>query len=273
MRSWQAFHRRRYERITDRRARRSHTHSALRPGAMSCCSRARATRPTRCSARRRCPSTSAALSKSCAVDRQREAHRDALDRCGPHGRSARARRRAANPSSTPASATDTRTLVEGSLFVALRGETHDAHAFLDQAASAGARAAVVDHVPANGAPRTLLYAVVRDTLEALGLLGRFHRRRTAVRSSASRVRTAKRRRRTWCAAFSRRAFASTRRPATGITCSVCRSRSGVRRTDTEVIVAEIGTNRTRRGCPAAGIAEPDAVVIDDGFRRASRGTR
>ncbi|MCB1579120.1 MAG: UDP-N-acetylmuramoylalanyl-D-glutamyl-2, 6-diaminopimelate--D-alanyl-D-alanine ligase, partial [Xanthomonadales bacterium] len=39
--------------------------------------------------------------------------------------------------------TDTRKLADGALFVALRGERHDAHDFLGAAAQAGAVAAVV----------------------------------------------------------------------------------------------------------------------------------
>ena len=45
--------------------------------------------------------------------------------------------------------TDTRTIEPGALFVALRGENHDGHAFVLQAMEAGATGAVVDHVPEN----------------------------------------------------------------------------------------------------------------------------
>jgi UDP-N-acetylmuramoyl-tripeptide--D-alanyl-D-alanine ligase len=59
---------------------------------------------------------------------------------------------------------DTRSLQAGDLFVALRGDTFDAHSFLAQARSAGAVAALVDHVPAD---TTLPCIVVPDTLLAL----------------------------------------------------------------------------------------------------------
>ncbi len=78
--------------------------------------------------------------------------------------------------------TDTRTVAAGDLFVALEGERFDGHAFLVSAAEAGARAAVVrrDH-PAIQAleklPGELLLFGVEDTLQALGDLARFHRRR------------------------------------------------------------------------------------------------
>ena len=70
--------------------------------------------------------------------------------------------------------TDTRDLTPGALFVALKGDRFDAHAFLDQARARGAAAAVVRRgTPAvNGLP----YFEVADTLAALGLLARARRR-------------------------------------------------------------------------------------------------
>jgi UDP-N-acetylmuramoyl-tripeptide--D-alanyl-D-alanine ligase len=79
--------------------------------------------------------------------------------------------------------TDTRTLKQGELFVALRGVHHDAHAYLLQAHAAGATGVVVDHVPAE-APQALRYYVVPDTLAALGRLARAHRRRLGIRVCA-----------------------------------------------------------------------------------------
>lgn len=65
--------------------------------------------------------------------------------------------------------TDTRNLFEGALFVALIGENFDAHAFVAQAADAGARAAVVcaDVL----VPPDFPLIVVEDTLRALTALG------------------------------------------------------------------------------------------------------
>jgi UDP-N-acetylmuramoyl-tripeptide--D-alanyl-D-alanine ligase len=70
--------------------------------------------------------------------------------------------------------TDTRTLDEGALFVALKGERFDAHGFLDQAVAAGARGAVVSEAGA-GVEGLPLYQVA-DTLVALGDLARFRRK-------------------------------------------------------------------------------------------------
>ncbi|MFB9243224.1 UDP-N-acetylmuramoyl-tripeptide--D-alanyl-D-alanine ligase [Massilia antarctica] len=61
--------------------------------------------------------------------------------------------------------TDSRSAGAGALFVALRGETFDAHDFLAQVAAAGAVAVVVDSLPQGW---TLPAIVVPDTLVALG---------------------------------------------------------------------------------------------------------
>lgn len=63
--------------------------------------------------------------------------------------------------------TDTRTLVGGDLFIALRGERFDAHAFLPQARAAGAVAVIV-HTGLEAAG--LSGIEVPDTLAALGAL-------------------------------------------------------------------------------------------------------
>lgn len=71
--------------------------------------------------------------------------------------------------------TDTRTLEADALFVALAGDRFDAHEFLEAAAAAGARGAVVR----RGTPpvATLTLYEVDDTLVALGALARERRRR------------------------------------------------------------------------------------------------
>lgn len=61
---------------------------------------------------------------------------------------------------------DTRTLVNGDLFVALKGPSFDGHDCLDQALARGAVAAVVDHEMSLDCPQL----VVHDTRIALGLM-------------------------------------------------------------------------------------------------------
>lgn len=76
--------------------------------------------------------------------------------------------------------TDSRTLRPGELFVAIRGERHDGHAFLAAAAARGATAAMVDErACANGPPAPLPLLVVDDTRGGLGRLGAHWRRRFA----------------------------------------------------------------------------------------------
>ncbi len=70
--------------------------------------------------------------------------------------------------------TDSRTVAAGALFVALRGETFDAHAFLPQVARQGVAAVVVDTVPEGFTTPAI---VVADTLVALGRIANFWRRR------------------------------------------------------------------------------------------------
>ncbi|MGA7984977.1 MAG: UDP-N-acetylmuramoyl-tripeptide--D-alanyl-D-alanine ligase, partial [Burkholderiales bacterium] len=64
--------------------------------------------------------------------------------------------------------TDSRSLTGGELFVALRGERFDGHAFLAAAKAAGAAAAMVDQRYAGPAPLPLI--VVPDTRSGLGAL-------------------------------------------------------------------------------------------------------
>jgi len=76
--------------------------------------------------------------------------------------------------------TDTRTLQKGDLFVALKGDTFDAHTFVLQARAAGATGAVVSRDWAKDQDRLALTQggfalwMVDDTLLALGDLARGH---------------------------------------------------------------------------------------------------
>jgi len=71
--------------------------------------------------------------------------------------------------------TDTRSVRSGELFVALRGERFDGHAFLEQAKQAGAVAALVDRNFTEAAPLPAI--VVDDTRLALGSLAKGWRAR------------------------------------------------------------------------------------------------
>lgn len=76
--------------------------------------------------------------------------------------------------------TDTRTIAPQSLFVALKGETFDGHAFVAAAAEAGASGAVVSEWRDAYRTLPLTVIVVTDTLQAYQDLARFHRRRFSI---------------------------------------------------------------------------------------------
>ena len=73
--------------------------------------------------------------------------------------------------------TDSRTAKAGALFVALRGETFDAHDFLQQVADNGAAAVVAERLPEGW---TLPAIVVPNTLTALGQIANSWRRQYAI---------------------------------------------------------------------------------------------
>lgn len=73
--------------------------------------------------------------------------------------------------------TDSRTAGAGALFVALRGETFDAHDFLAQVAASGAAAVVAEQLPPGFALPAL---VVPNTLTALGQIAHSWRSRFAI---------------------------------------------------------------------------------------------
>jgi UDP-N-acetylmuramoyl-tripeptide--D-alanyl-D-alanine ligase len=75
--------------------------------------------------------------------------------------------------------TDSRRIEPGDLFVALRGERYDGHAFADLALSSGAAAAMVEQgAPLRVADQPLI--LVSDTRRALGRLAAFWRGRFAL---------------------------------------------------------------------------------------------
>ena len=77
--------------------------------------------------------------------------------------------------------TDSRQLTKDCLFVALKGERFDGHDFLSAAIEAGAAGLVVERgrAAAIDAPQVAVFEV-KDTLQALGGLARFHRQRFKV---------------------------------------------------------------------------------------------
>lgn len=73
--------------------------------------------------------------------------------------------------------TDSRAVLPGVLFVAIRGPRHDAHSFLDAALAGGAAALLLERAEAVPAGSAVPVAVVADTTAGLGALAAGHRRR------------------------------------------------------------------------------------------------
>lgn len=73
--------------------------------------------------------------------------------------------------------TDTRSSLQGQLFVALKGEAHDAHEYLEQAVAAGAAGLLVHRWPENlrALEAKTSVIVVKDTLVALQKMGTYRR--------------------------------------------------------------------------------------------------
>jgi UDP-N-acetylmuramoyl-tripeptide--D-alanyl-D-alanine ligase len=156
--------------------------------------------------------------------------------------------------------TDTRSLGEGTLFVALRGERHDAHGFLRQAHEAGATAAIVDHIPAD-APQGMRYYEVADTLAALGQLGRARRhtvgaRLCAVAGSNGKTTTKELLRAALAPRYRVHATSGNLNNLIGAPLTLLATPD-----DTDVIVAEIGTNVPGEVARLSAIVEPDAAVV------------
>lgn len=157
-------------------------------------------------------------------------------------------------------ATDTRTIREGNVFVALRGENFDAHDFLDRAVQAGATALVVSRAGATR-PKGIAIFEVPDTLVALGQLARARRQawgRTVVGITGTNGKTSTKE-------LVRAALASVR--SVHATVGNLNNRIGVPLTllalpdEAEVAVIEMGTSEPGEIATLRAIAEPNISVI------------
>ena len=155
--------------------------------------------------------------------------------------------------------TDSRTTREGELYVALVGERFDGHDFVADAVAAGARGAVVSR-QVTEAGRVTMYAV-DDTLEALGALAGHRRRALPARVVGITGSVGKTTTKDLAAA----ALASSLR--VHVTRGNYNNRIGLPLTllaapvDSQVVVAEMGTNEPGEIAMLAAIAEPDVAVV------------
>jgi UDP-N-acetylmuramoyl-tripeptide--D-alanyl-D-alanine ligase len=151
---------------------------------------------------------------------------------------------------------DTRTIRPGDLFVALRGESGDGHAFVAEALAKGAAGAMV-HCEGEGARRLL----VDDTLAGLHHLGGYARRRfagrlVAVTGSVGKT-TTKEMLRTALSALGRtHAAVASYNNHWGLPLTLARTPR-----DADYCVAEIGMNHAGEIAPLARLARPHVAVI------------
>lgn len=156
--------------------------------------------------------------------------------------------------------TDTRAVVQGALFVALKGDRFDGHRFLDDAAAAGATGAVVSD-PEISAPEALVLYRVDDTLTALGRLAAHRRDHHAARFIGVVGSNGK----TTTKELIRAALES--RYRTHATQGNLNNQIGVPLTllglpeDAEIGVIEMGTDRPGEIAALTSIVHPDHVVI------------
>jgi UDP-N-acetylmuramoyl-tripeptide--D-alanyl-D-alanine ligase len=156
--------------------------------------------------------------------------------------------------------TDSRTLQEGALFVALVGPRFDGHDYLAEVERKGARGAVVSKL-ASDRPPGLVYYLVEDTLEALGLLGRHRRRQLDARVCAVTGSNGKTTTKEML-----RALLATRYRVHATTGNL-NNRIGTPLTllaapdDAEALVIELGTSLPGEIAQLGDIVEPDAAIV------------
>ena len=163
--------------------------------------------------------------------------------------------------------TDSRRVERNGVFVALRGEVHDGHAFVPEAARRGSGCVIVQENVALA--REVAVIRVRDTLRALGDVAHFHRRRLAPRVLAITGSNGKTTTKEMLFSILQRARLDDRplcgrvlktegnyNNLVGLPLTLLRLRRRER-----AAVVELGTNRPGEIRRLTAIAEPDVAVI------------
>lgn len=156
--------------------------------------------------------------------------------------------------------TDSRTIEPGTLFVALKGERFDAHNFLADVAGKGAGAAVVSSIPEQ-APKDFTYYQVPDTLTALGQLALYRRQKLgvklcAVTGSNGKTTTKEILKAMLSARYRVHATTGNLNNLIGTPLTLLSAPD-----DTEIIIAELGTNTPGEIAQLAKIVVADAAVV------------
>ena len=160
---------------------------------------------------------------------------------------------------------DTRTLVPGACFVALRG-TRDGHDFVTEAFGRGAVVALVDRVPTGATGGTgaadPAWIVVADPLAALGDLGRWARTRLAgatvvgITGSAGKTATKDLTAAALAPSLAVHASEGSFNNEFGLPLTLLGAPSG-----TEVVVAEMGARFAGNIADLCAIARPDVGIV------------
>ena len=162
--------------------------------------------------------------------------------------------------------TDSRQVMPGSLFVALRGDRFDAHDFLGQLVDKPVAAVVVEKLPDH---YPLPAIVVPDTLVALGRIGNFWRRRFAIPVIGVTGSNGKTTVKEMIASILTAAFGAEGRLATqgnlnneiGVPLTVTRLTG-----EHKAAVVELGMNHPGEIARLAAIAEPTVALVNNAQR-------
>lgn len=157
--------------------------------------------------------------------------------------------------------TDTRTLSKGATFVALIGESHDAHDHLQQAIDAGASALIVSRVPENLEKGHTTVVLVRDTLLALQQYASWYRNQlniTAIGITGSNGKTSTKdfTRSVLSQKFKVNATKGNLNNHIGLPLSVLSTEA-----EHEVCVWEMGMNHSGEIAPLCQICKPEIGII------------
>lgn len=155
---------------------------------------------------------------------------------------------------------DSRSVVPGDLFIALRGETADGHDYIAQALAAGAVAAVVTHRPDHLSSDAPLL-VVADTLQALQDLGCAARARSgakiiAVTGSVGKTGTKEMLAASFAALGQTHASRGSYNNHWGVPYSLTAMHAG-----TDYGIFEIGMNHSGEITPLTRMVRPDIAII------------
>jgi UDP-N-acetylmuramoyl-tripeptide--D-alanyl-D-alanine ligase len=155
---------------------------------------------------------------------------------------------------------DTRTLVSGDLYLALRGENHDGNIYAKDAATRGAAGAILDTIPPD-LPETFPVIVVEDTLVALHRLAAAWRDRLALKVACITGSSGKTSTKEFTAAVLSVRYRVVKTEGNlnnhiGLPLSILSASIS-----DDAAVWEIGTNHPGEIAPLARLARPDLAII------------